>query len=350
LLPPAKPKALDGWGKPEDLVLRYRYDFLPKGMISRLTVRLHRFVRDPEMAWVTGVLFERDSTAALVEILPNGSEIELRARGPERKALLSVIAADLDALNDSFQGLKEKVDKRIPCNCEVCRKEPVPWFFEQRALLRRQEHNVRTVQCDRSFREVDVLELLDGIKLDKMPVWAKEDRAAAATAARAALPREIRIFLASSAEFSEDREDFELYFRRLNDGRDRQGFYLKIVLWENFLDAMSKTRLQDEYNKAICDCDIFLSLFFTRTGKYTEEEFDVAFSEFKKKDRPRIFTFFKDVPVRMRSVPKQDRDSLDAFQAKLEKLGHYPTFYTSNEDLKLKFRDQLDKLLEQIRK
>ncbi len=41
-------------------MLRYRYDFLPKGMISRLTVRLHRFVRNPEMAWVTGVLFERE--------------------------------------------------------------------------------------------------------------------------------------------------------------------------------------------------------------------------------------------------------------------------------------------------
>ena len=61
LLPPAKPVALADWGKPEDLVLRYRYDFMPKGIISRLTVRLHRFVRNPEMAWVTGVLFERDS-------------------------------------------------------------------------------------------------------------------------------------------------------------------------------------------------------------------------------------------------------------------------------------------------
>ena len=31
LLPPAKPQELADWGKPEDLVLRYRYDFLPKG-------------------------------------------------------------------------------------------------------------------------------------------------------------------------------------------------------------------------------------------------------------------------------------------------------------------------------
>jgi internalin A len=70
-------------------VLRYRYDFLPKGIISRLTVRLHRFLCDPDLAWVTGVLFQIESTAVLVELLANGSEIELRGRGPERKALCS---------------------------------------------------------------------------------------------------------------------------------------------------------------------------------------------------------------------------------------------------------------------
>ena len=65
----------------------------------------------------------------------------MRARGPERQALLSVIAADLDALNESFQGLRDKVDKRIPCNCEQCRASSDPYFFEQKALLRRKEHN-----------------------------------------------------------------------------------------------------------------------------------------------------------------------------------------------------------------
>jgi internalin A len=34
LLPPAKPKELADWSKPEDLVLRYKYDFLPKGMVA----------------------------------------------------------------------------------------------------------------------------------------------------------------------------------------------------------------------------------------------------------------------------------------------------------------------------
>ena len=347
LLPPEKPAELGDWGKPEDLVLRYKYDFMPKGMISRLTVRLHRFVRDPQMAWVKGVLFERDTTTVLAQILEKGDVVELRARGPEGKALLSVVAADLDALNDSFQGLMDKVDKRIPCTCEFCRAESVPWFFEHKALLRRRQHNVLTVQCERSFKEVPVLQLLDGIKLDKLPRWANESPSATSQAPVAASPRDIRIFLASSAELREDRDKFELYFRQHNDQLRKEGLYLKIVRWENSLDAISETRLQDEYNKAICDCDIFVSLFFTKTGKFTEEEFDVAHRQFKNSGKPRIFTFFKNAGITTGTAREDDLTSLWAFQKKLDKLEHFRTSYNNVEDLKLQFRDQLDKLLEQ---
>jgi internalin A len=357
LLPPAKPEQLAHWKKPEDLVLRYKYDFLPNGIISRLTVRLHRFVRDPRMAWVTGVLFERDTTAVLAQVLEKGDEIELRARGVESKDLLSVVASDLDALNTSFQGLRgkppntpmdravepderllERVDKRIPCNCELCRTESVPWFFGQKALLRRKEHNVRTVQCDRSFKEVDVLQLLDGVKFDRLPGWANEVPGSPAL-------RTIRIFLASSSELREDCDEFELYFRRLNDQLGNTGLYLELVRWENFLDAMSDTRLQDEYNKYVRACDIFVSLFFTKAGKFTKEEFNVAYGQFKDTGKPHIYTFFKDADIKTRSARKEDLNSLWDFQTMLEKLGHYCTFYENTQDLKLQFRSQLDKLL-----
>ena len=340
LLPPAKPAALADWGSPEDLVLRYRYEFLPKGVISRLTVRLHRFVINPEMAWVTGVLFERDRTAVLVEVLANGSEIELRARGPEHKALLSVIAADLDALNESFQGLRNKVDKRIPCNCKVCLTASVPEFFDQKALLKRKQDNRLKVECPRSYELVDVLELLDGIKLDKLPGWANEMPVVTAH-------RTIRIFLASSSELREDRDAFDLYFRQQNDQLRKKGFYLEIVRWENFLDAMSETRLQDEYNKAICECDIFVSLFFTKTGKFTEEEFTVAHRQFKNNRRPLIYTFFKNADIKTGTARKEDLSSLWAFQEKLDKLGHFRTGYDNIEHLKRQFGDQLDKILDQ---
>jgi internalin A len=338
LLPPAKPTALASWGKPDDLVLRYCYEFLPKGMISRLMVRLHRFVHDTEMAWTTGVLFERDTTLVLVELLPNGKEIELRARGSERKELLSVVSADLDAMNDAIEGLRDKVDKRIPCHCSACGKAGIPHFFSRKELLRRKQHGKLEVECPVSFEYPDVLQLLDGIQVTSMPAWAKKEPAAA--------QRILKIFLASSSELRADRDAFELYLRQQNDQYRSKGTYFEIKRWENFLDAMSETRLQDEYNKEVRACDIFVGLFFTKVGKYTEEEFDTAYGQFQSTGKPKIFTYFKDEPTKLGSLKKEDMNSLWALQEKLGKLGHFWTKYENIESLKRQFRDQLDKLLE----
>ena len=341
LLPAERPASLTDSGKPEDLVLRYRYEFLPKGMISRLTVRLHRFVLDPGKAWISGVLFEREGSSILAEILASG-EIELRARGPERKVLLSVVASDLDALNDSFQGLRDKVDKRIPCNCSKCRTSPKPEFFGQKRLEQRKKDGKLKVECPRSYEDVDVLELLDGTKMEKPPVWAKEE-----TPSR--LLRKVRIFLASSSEMREDRDEFDLYFRQQNDSLLEDGVYLTIVRWENFLDAMSDTRLQDEYNQKIRECDVFVSLFFTKTGKFTEDEFDAAHAQFKSSGRPLIYTYFKNADIKIGSARKDDLNSRWAFQEKVGKLGHFYTEYDNIEALKLHFGGQIEKILEKLK-
>ena len=116
--------------------------------------------------------------------------------------------------------------------------------------------------------------------------------------------------------------------------------------WENFLDAMSDSRLQDEYNKASCESDLFVSLFFTKTGKFTEEEFDVAHARFTSTGRPRIYTFFKNADVKTGSARREDLMSLWNFQERLEKLGHFRTNYDNIEHLKRQFRDQIDKLLD----
>jgi len=297
---------------------------------------------------VTGVLFEHGSTSSLAEILPSGNEIELRARGPEHKALLSVIAADLDALNDSFKGLRDKVDKLVPCNCKVCAAEATPWFFSQKDLVRRKEHGRLQVECGRSYEDVDVLELLDGIKMGRAPEWAKEDTLAGSKPTTGEAPRTLGIFVASSSELCEDRDEFELYFRTYNDQLIKRGVYLKVERWEHFDDAMSKTRKQDDYNQVVRDCDVFVCLIFKKAGKFTQEEFDVAFGEFKDRGKPRIFTFLKTEPVDLESLPDEELKSRSAFKKKLRDLGHFYTRYRSIEDLKLKFRDQIDRVIEEI--
>ena len=158
--------------------------------------------------------------------------------------------------------------------------------------------------------------------------------------------RKVHIFLASSEELRKDRDEFEIYFRQLNDELLKQNRYLLIHRWENFLDAMSETRLQDEYNKAIRECDIFVSLFSTKTGKFTEEEFDTAHESFKKTGKPLIYTFFKDTTIRTSDVSEDDLLSLFRFKHRLKDLGHFYTSFASTDDLKLRFRDQFDKLLD----
>ena len=178
---------------------------------------------------------------------------------------------------------------------------------------------------------MSVLELLDGIQVGKLPEWAN--------------PSTIRIFFASSSELRQDRDELDLYLRQENDNLIEKGIYLKIVRWENFLDAMSNTRQQDEYNKAVRDCDIFVSLFFTRTGQFTEEEFQAAYGQFLTSGKPSIFTYFKHADINTGTDHRDDLKSLWAFQDKLKALGHYPTTYKNIDDLKLQFRKQLDKLL-----
>ncbi len=155
----------------------------------------------------------------------------------------------------------------------------------------------------------------------------------------------IKIFLASSTELKADREQIEIFLSRKNKDWVPKGLFLELVIWEDFLDAMSQTRLQDEYNKAIAECDIFVMLFFTKVGKYTEEEFERAFKQFKESNKPFLYTYFKDAEIMTGQANKQDMMSLWAFQEKLSALGHFYTVFKNVDELKFKFNNQLDKLV-----
>ena len=157
--------------------------------------------------------------------------------------------------------------------------------------------------------------------------------------------KEVKIFLASSEELKADRDAFEIGINRRNNEWVGRGVHLKLVVWEDFLDAMSKTRLQDEYNQAIRGCDIFVMLFFTKVGIYTAEEFETAFKQFQATNKPFIFTYFKSALVDIDALDlEKNVASLRAFKEKLAALGHFHTTYKNVEGLLLHFRQQLDKL------
>jgi hypothetical protein len=150
-----------------------------------------------------------------------------------------------------------------------------------------------------------------------------------------------KLFLASSAELKEDRKEFEIFIGRKNKDWVAKGVFLELVIWEDFLDAVSETRLQNEYDKAIRECDLFVMLFWTKVGQYTAEEFETAFGQFKTTNKPFIFTYFKDAEISVATANKKDLMSLWAFQEKLSALGHFYTVYKNVDELKFKFNQRL---------
>jgi internalin A len=323
-----------------DLVLRYEYDVLPKGMVPRLMVRMNRYVRHPELAWRQGIIFEHRETKVLVNIPYGKREIHLRARGENPHILLMLISEDLEALNGTFEGLKDKIRKMVPCICRTCQITTVPFLHNFDKLMERKHLGKKTIECGNApFEEIKVIELLEGIGYQGKN--ASEIIHDFGIVSDKNMIRHIRIFLASSQELEYDRKEFEIFINRENKYFvEGHGVFLKLELWEDFIDAMSQRRLQDEYNKIVRGCDLFVSLFWTKVGPYTREEFEAAFGAFQETGTPHIYTYFNETPVEPAKMLSGAK-SLNEFQDTLNKLGHFHTHYKNIDDLKHLFSKQL---------
>jgi hypothetical protein len=332
------------WEESNNSLMQFRYDFfMPKGILWQFIVNLYRYIENHDWVWRNGVILKRGNSRA--EIIENLFErrIYIRFSGKSIAELRAIITDELDTISKSYHSLK--YEKMVPCKCSVCQLESDPHFFKYSVLKKRQESGKRnTIECEISEEDVSIRLLLEGFDL-KPP---KEETPVHHSPHIPPTPpnktmKTIRIFLASSAELKSDREQFEIFINRKNKDYIKKEIFLELVLWEDFLDAMSATRLQDEYNKAIAECDIFISLFHTKVGKYTEEEFFKAFATFKENNKPFIYTYFKDTPINMSKITSEILSLLN-FREKLKELGHFQTIYADINDLKHQFEQQLIKL------
>ena len=146
----------------------------------------------------------------------------------------------------------------------------------------------------------------------------------------------IDIFLASSIdELHEARLELGNYVRELNDRFVGHEIYFRLHMCEAMSDEIAETRKQDEYNAVIESCDYFYILVWQKLGKYTREEFDVAFRRFKENHSPRISTFFLETDGKV-------GDDVRRFMAELdENLQHYYTKFSDIDTVKLKMLLQL---------
>ena len=149
--------------------------------------------------------------------------------------------------------------------------------------------------------------------------------------------KKIKIFLASSNELKQEREQFEIeIYRKCKVWFDKDVF-LHLDIWEDMSARMSLEGSQSEYDKFVKEADLFVFLAFSKVGMYTEEEFEHAFGQFKSKSKPFIFTYFK-------TPPDNKEDSLADFKKKLSELKHFYANFDNIDDLWNQFNKELDRL------
>jgi len=149
------------WEPSDNIHLRYKYEFMPQGIITRFIVTMYRWIHSQEYVWRSGVILSTENTKA--EIIEHFStrEITIRVSGYDKKKLMSIVMNELDKIHDSFHGLK--YDKLVPCNCSQCTGNPYPNFYKYINLIKRKENQRSEIECDYSLEMVNVSSLLDGI-------------------------------------------------------------------------------------------------------------------------------------------------------------------------------------------
>ena len=119
---------------------------------------------------------------------------------------------------------------------------------------------------------------------------------------------------------------FELMTGQLNQEWVPRDTFFHLVVWENFIDAMSREGLQQEYNKAIQGCDIFVLLFFTKVGDDMAEEFELVFGAFGTLEQATDLHLLQGCPNPHGHHRRASRSLLE-FKKKLRSLNHYYTRY-----------------------
>lgn len=153
------------WDKDENLLIRYTYEFMPKGIITQFIVSVHHLVGQQNLVWKSGVVLQKESALAEVIEFYGKREIRIKVSGKRKKELLTIITYELDSINSTYKKLK--FSKLIPCNCKECKNTNEPQFYRFDILNKFYEDKQDHIQCSRSYEMVNVFSLIDDFSSNK---------------------------------------------------------------------------------------------------------------------------------------------------------------------------------------
>ena len=156
------------WDDNNNLILRYKYEFMPKGILTRFIVETHPWIEEQKLVWRSGVILNKDQTRAEVIEHYNQKEIKVRVAGSRKKELLAVVTHELEKIHNSYERLKYQT--LVPCNCEDCKGSQNPHSYPLAKLRKRLDAGKYKIECENSYEMVDVRRLIDDANLQPLGV------------------------------------------------------------------------------------------------------------------------------------------------------------------------------------
>ena len=171
------------WDDTDNLILRYKYDFMPKGIITRFIVEMHLLIYRPQsglpmgrgdIVWRDGVILA--DKYAKAEVIENyhQREICIRVSGNHKKSLLDRIRHELWKIHATYDD-RLKYQEFIPCNCHQCQGSQDPHLYDFEGLRRRLANHRYEVECEKSYQMVQVRRLMEDFP-DNLERWKETER------------------------------------------------------------------------------------------------------------------------------------------------------------------------------
>ncbi|NEP88726.1 MAG: GTPase [Okeania sp. SIO2C2] len=151
------------WDESNNLILRYTYEFMPKGIITQFIVAMHKEIEKQKYVWKSGVILKKNQTRAEVIEYYSKREIKIRISGQQKRDLMTILTDKLDEIHSSYNN-RLKYNQLIPCNCGTCKNNQNPYFYNFTELKERISNQKYTIECGKPpYHQVNILRLIDDV-------------------------------------------------------------------------------------------------------------------------------------------------------------------------------------------
>jgi len=147
-----------------------------------------------------------------------------------------------------------------------------------------------------------------------------------------AVVKKIKLFLAATEQaLTEDRMAIADLVNHLNDKYEDKGLYFQLLKARGIPDS-----------EAFADCEMVFIIWFHQSDEIMDASFEMALEQFKRKGKPKIVTYFRQVGEAESADSVSIADNVSGFMQRLDQeLGHYYNLYWHIDTLKFSLLMQI---------